>query len=85
MGPWVPLPKTKGSRRARLFLFVDDFSRLLVYGRWVTEENARSGQLVLRGAIACRGGARGDLCRSGRPIRLGALARTCGVLGIRLV
>jgi transposase InsO family protein len=38
-----------------LFLLVDDYSRLLVHGRWVTEENTRAGQDVLRSAISRRG------------------------------
>jgi putative transposase len=38
-GPFVPCPRAPGSKRAKLFLLVDDYSRLLVHGRWVTEEN----------------------------------------------
>ena len=34
VGPWVPYPKRDGSARARLFLIVDDHSRLLVDGRF---------------------------------------------------
>ena len=34
-----PHPRAPGSKRAKLFLLVDDYSRLLVHGRWVTEEN----------------------------------------------
>jgi hypothetical protein len=33
-GPWVPCPKRDGSARARLFLIVDDHSRLPVDGRF---------------------------------------------------
>jgi putative transposase len=54
-GPFVPHPRRPGSRRAKLFLLVDDYSRLLVHGRWVTEENTRAGQDVLRSAISRRG------------------------------
>src|SRR5215472_3599859 len=32
VGPWVPHPRRATSRRARLFLLVDDHSRLLVHG-----------------------------------------------------
>jgi len=45
-----------------LFLLVDDYSRLLVHGRWVTEENTRAGQDVLRSAISA-GAARNPVCR----------------------
>ena len=55
VGPWVPHPRGAGSKRARLFLLVDDHSRLLLHGRWVFEENARWAQSVLRAAIARRG------------------------------
>ena len=42
--PWVPYPKRDGSARARLFLIVDDHSRLLVDGRFYDRENARSAR-----------------------------------------
>ena len=54
-GPFVPWPRVPGSKRAKLFLLVDDYSRLLVHGRWVSEENTRAGQDVLRSAITRRG------------------------------
>ena len=38
-----------------LFLLVDDFSLLLVHCRWVTDQNTRAGQEVLRAAIQRRG------------------------------
>ena len=41
VGPWVPHPRAAGSRRGKLFVLVDDYSRLLVHGRWMTEENTR--------------------------------------------
>jgi len=36
-------------------MLVDDFSRLLIHGRWVTDQNTRAGQEVLRAAIQRRG------------------------------
>ena len=48
-------PRAPGSKRAKLFVLVDDFSRLLGHVRWVTEENTRAGQDVLRSAISRRG------------------------------
>jgi putative transposase len=44
VGPFVPWPQTPASVRARLFLIVDDHSRLLVHGRFHPVENARAGQ-----------------------------------------
>ena len=55
VGPFVPFPRVAGSKRAYLFLLVDDFSRLLIHGRWVTDQNTRAGQDVLRAAIQRRG------------------------------
>src|SRR5437870_6387117 len=51
VGPWVPWPRRDGSVRARLFLIVDDHSRLLVDGRFYGRENARACQELLRRAI----------------------------------
>ena len=55
IGPGVPFPKRDGSVRARLFLIVDDHSRLLVDGRFFARENARACQELLRRAITRRG------------------------------
>src|SRR5205085_9611535 len=49
--PCVPHPRVPGSKRAYLFLLVDDYSRLLLHGRWVPDQNTRAGQEVLRAAI----------------------------------
>lgn len=85
IGPFVPHPRVAGSKRAKLFVLVDDFSRLLVAGRWMTEENTRAGQDVLRSAIARRGVPEILYVDNGAPYRAQALARTCAVLGIHLV
>ncbi len=55
VGPWVPYPRRDGSVRGRLFLIVDDHSRLLVDGRFYGQENARACQELLRRAITRRG------------------------------
>jgi putative transposase len=52
--PWVRFPKRDGSARARLFLIVDDHSRLLADGRFFAHENARAGQELLCRAITRR-------------------------------
>lgn len=85
VGPFVPHPRVAGSRRAYLFLLVDDHSRLLLHGRWMTEENTRAGQTVLRGAILRRGLPSELYLDNGAPFANAALERTCAVLGIRLV
>ena len=71
--------------RARLFLIVDDHSRLLADGRFYAHENARACQELLRRAITRRGVPDVLYCDNGAPFSNAWLARTCGVLGIRLV
>ena len=85
IGPWVPWPRREGSVRARLFLIVDDHSRLLVDGRFFDRENARACQDLLRRAITRRGLPAVFYCDNGAPFANAWLARTCAVLGIRLV
>src|SRR6266699_6133133 len=85
IGPYVPYPKRDGSVRARLFLIVDDHSRLLVAGRFFARENARACQDLLRRAITRRGLPDVFYADNGAPFSTAWLARTCGVLGIRLV
>ena len=85
VGPWVPYPKREGSVRARLFLIVDDHSRLLADGRFYAHENARACQELLRRAITRRGVPDILYTDNGAPFSSAWLARTCAVLGIRLV
>ena len=85
VGPWVPYPKREGSVRARLFLIVDDHSRLLVDGRFFAHENARACQELLRRAVTRRGLPEVFYCDNGAPFSNAWLARTCAVLGVRLV
>ena len=85
VGPWVPCPKRDGSARARLFLIVDDHSRLLVDGRFYDRENARICQELLRRAITRRGIPDILYADNGAPFANAWLARTCAVLGIRLI
>jgi putative transposase len=85
VGPWVPHPRIGSSVRARLFLIVDDHSRLLVHGRFHRVENARAGQEVFRAAILRRGLPVVLYADNGAPFSNKALTRSCAVLGIRLV
>ena len=85
IGPYVPYPKRDGSVRARLFLIVDDHSRLLADGRFFARENARACQDLLRHAITKRGIPEILYAGNGAPFSNAWLARTCGVLGIKLI
>ena len=85
VGPWVPFPKREGSVRARLFLIVDDHSRLLAGGRFFAYENARACQELLRRAVTRRGLPEVFYCDNGAPFSNAWLSRTCAVLGVRLV
>jgi len=85
VGPFVPHPKVASSVRAKLFLIVDDHSRLLVHGRFFAHENARACQEALRQAIVHRGLPDVLYADNGAPFKNAWLSRTCAVLGIRLV
>jgi putative transposase len=85
VGPFVPYPRAPGSKRAYLFLLVDDYSRLLLHGRWVPDQNTRAGQEVLRAAIQRRGLPEQLHVDNGAPYANAALERSCAVLGIRLI
>jgi hypothetical protein len=66
-------------------VLVDDYSRLLVHGRWVADQNTRAGQDVLRAAIQRRGLPERLYVDNGAPYANAALERSCAVLGIRLI
>ena len=85
VGPFVPHPRRAGSRRAKLFVLVDDYSRLLVHARWMEEENTRAGQDVLRAAVTRRGIPEHLYLDNGAPYRSSQLERSCAVLGVHLV
>jgi putative transposase len=85
VGPFVPSPRVQGSKRAYLFVLVDDYSRLLVHGRWVADQNTRAGQEVLRAAIQRRGLPERLYVDNGAPYANAALERSCAVLGIHLI
>ena len=85
VGPFVPWPKIESSVRAKLFLIVDDHSRLLVDGCFFAHENARACQQLLRRAFTHRGLPEVLYADNGAPFRNAWLTRTCAVLGVRLV
>jgi transposase InsO family protein len=85
VGPFVPHPRAPGSVRARLFVLVDDHSRLLVAGRWAGNETLRAGQELLHAAILRRGLPAELYVDNGSAYTGAELARSCAILGIRLI
>jgi putative transposase len=72
-------------RRAILFCFIDDHSRLLVGYRWAFREDVLNASRALRAGIAARGVPNVVYVDNGSPFVSGQLLRACAVLGIRLV
>jgi putative transposase len=85
VGPFVPHPRIEVSVRAKLFLIVDDHSRLIADGAFYVNENARACQDLLRRAIVRRGIPEVLYADNGAPFKNTWLARTTAVLGVRLV
>lgn len=85
VGPFVPHPRAPGSVRARLFLLVDDHSRFLVAGRWTGNETLRAGQELLHAAILRHGLPECLYVDNGAAYAGAELARSCAILGIRLI
>lgn len=85
VGPFVPHPRVEESVRAKLFLIVDDHSRLIVDGAFYANENARACQDLLRRAIMRRGVPEVLYADNGAPFKNAWLARTTAVLGVKLV
>ena len=76
VGPFVPHPRIDTSVRAKLFLIVDDHSRLLVDGAFYANENARACQDLLRRAIVRRGVPDVLYADNGAPFKNAWLARS---------
>jgi putative transposase len=72
-------------RRAILFCFLDDHSRLLVGYRWASREDVLNASRALRAGIASRGLPKAVYVDNGSPFVSGQLLRACAVLGIRLI
>lgn len=85
VGPWVPHPRVARSRRAKLVLYVDDKSRLLVHGVWSFSETTRSAQLAFKAAILRRGVPESVYLDRGSAWVAAPLRRCAGVLGIHII
>ena len=72
-------------RRAFLFCFIDDHSRLLVGYRWAAREDVLNASRALWAGIAARGLPKAVYVDNGSPFVSGQLLRATAVLGIRLI
>jgi putative transposase len=72
-------------RRAILFCFIDDHSRLLVGYRWAAREDVLNASRALRAGLASRGLPRAVYVDNGSPFVSGQLLRACAGLNIRLI
>jgi putative transposase len=72
-------------RRAFLFCFLDDHSRLLCGYRWAAREDVLNASKALRAGIAARGVPKAIYVDNGSPFVSGQLLRACAVLNIRLI
>jgi putative transposase len=72
-------------RRAFLFCFIDDHSRLFCGYRWASREDVLNASQALRAGIAARGVPKAVYVDNGSPFVSGQLLRACAVLGIRLI
>jgi putative transposase len=76
---------TVGGRKAVLFAFIDDHSRLLAGYRWARREDTVRLEAALRNGLASRGVPASVYLDNGSAMIDKQLQRACAVLGIRLV
>ena len=72
-------------RKAILFAFIDDYSRLLPGYRWGWSEDVVRLEAALRSGLASRGVPRAILVDRGSAFVSGQLLRACATLGVRLI
>ena len=82
-GPWLPDPEKPGKmRRAYLYAFIDDASRLLLHGRFSFKGELPALELVLRRAVQRWGVPSKVYYDNGMVFRARHLKAVCGYLGI---
>ncbi len=83
VGPWLPDPDNPGKmRRANLFLFIDDHSRLILHGRFSFNENLPHLELVFRRAVQKHGVPRRVYFDNGKVYRANHMRQIAAELGI---
>jgi transposase InsO family protein len=82
-GPWLPDPDRPGKvRRAHLYAFLDDHSRLLLHGRFSFRENLPYLELVFRRSLQKWGVPRRVYYDNGQVYRSGHMKQIVAELGI---
>ena len=85
-GPWLPDPDNPDkARRAWLFAFLDDHSRLLLHGRFDWKQGLPALELVMKRALQKYGVPRRVYFDNGKVYRSGHTARICAQLGVHRV
>ncbi len=83
VGPWLPDPDRPGKmRRAYLYAFLDDHSRLLLYGRFSFKGDLPALELVLRRCLQRWGKCRKLYYDNGATYRAGHMKHIVAELGI---
>ncbi len=83
VGPWLPDPDKPGKRRrAYLYAFLDDHSRMLLAGRWAFKGDLPSLELVFRQALRRHGLPRRVYYDNGATYRSGHMRKVVAELGI---
>ncbi len=85
-GPYLPDPERPGkTRRADLYAFLDDHSRLLLHGRFAFREHLPSLELVFRRALQKYGVPRRLYYDNGQVYRSNHMAQIAATLGIHRI
>ena len=83
VGPWLPDPDRPGkTKRANLFLFMDDHSRMILHGRFGFSENLPHMELVFRRAVQKHGIPRRAYFDNGKVYRSGHVKQLAALLEI---
>lgn len=85
-GPWLPDPTVEGrKRRAYLFCFLDDHSRLVPYAEFFWDEALPRMERVLRIGILRRGVPEAIYVDNGKVYAANQFGAACATLGIRRI
>jgi putative transposase len=86
VGPWLPDPNTPGQkRRAYLYCFLDDHSRLVPYAEFFFDEALPRMERVLKVGLLRRGVPEALYVDNGKVYASNQFAAACATLGIRRI